>query len=451
LRSSLVLFNRDLRIHDHPALSAAAAAGGAVIPLFVLDDAILRSRFAAANRLAFMLAALEDLAQSLDKQGAPLVVRRGDPVAEAMALAREAGAQEIHVSADWSAYARGREARLRKAAADAGVGFVSHPGVTVVEPGALVPSGGGDHFRVFSPYHRAWEATDWRAPAAVPPLTSVEGIDAGTLPRLGELTDARPSADLIGGGESEGRRRVAEFLDDVDGYDDSHDDLAGDRTSRLSPYLRFGCVSPLELALAARERRGGGPFVRQLCWRDFYHQVLAARPSLPRRDYKSRGDRWSRSQKLLEAWKEGRTGYPVVDAGMRQLRAEGWMHNRARLITGSFLTKDLYVDWREGAWHFWDLLIDGDIANNAGNWQWVAGTGHDARPHRVFNPTRQAERFDPQGDYVRRWVPELRGIDGPAVHEPWKLGPLERQTLDYPEPIVDHAEAVAAFRARRAA
>ena len=449
MRSSLVLFNRDLRISDHPALSAAAASG-AVVPLFVFDDAILRSRFAAANRLAFMLDALGDLASSLEERGAPLVIRRGDVVAETIAVARACDAEAIHVSADWSAYARRREDRLRRATGDAGIGFQTHPGVTVVEPGAVVPSGGGDHFRVFSPYHRAWEAADWRAPAEVRSLQSPEGVERGSLPALEELTDSLPSEDLLGGGETEGRRRAAEFLDGVDAYDDSHDDLAGDRTSRLSPYLRFGCLSPLELAVAARERGGGAPFVGQLCWRDFYHQVLAARPSLPRRDYKPRGDRWSRSRQLLEAWKEGRTGYPVVDAGMRQLRTEGWMHNRARLITGSFLTKDLYVDWREGAWHFWDHLMDGDIANNAGNWQWVAGTGHDVRPHRVFNPTRQAERFDPDGDYVRRWVPELRAIDGPAVHEPWKLGPLERESLDYPEPIVDHAEAVAAFRARRA-
>ena len=450
MRSSLVLFNRDLRIQDHPALSAAAASGP-VVPLFVFDDAILRSRFAAPNRLAFMLEALADLATSLDERGAGLVVRRGDVVAETIAAAQEAGAETIHVSADWSAYARRREERLRRAAEDAGIGFTTHPGVTVVEPGAVVPSGGGDHFRVFSPYHRAWSAADWRAAADVPTLRPAGGVESGGLPALRDLTDAEPSGNLMAGGETEGRRRASDFLAGVAEYDDSHDDLAGDQTSRLSPYLRFGCLSPLELATAARRRKGGGSFERQLCWRDFYHQVLAARPSLPRRDYKHRGDRWSRSRQLLEAWKEGRTGYPVVDAGMRQLRAEGWMHNRARLITGSFLTKDLYVDWREGAWHFWDHLIDGDIANNAGNWQWVAGTGHDARPHRVFNPTRQAERFDPEGDYVRRWVPELRAIDGRAVHEPWKLGPLERESLDYPEPIVDHAEAVAAFRARRAA
>jgi deoxyribodipyrimidine photo-lyase len=187
--------------------------------------------------------------------------------------------------------------------------------------------------------------------------------------------------------------------------------------------------------------------VRQLCWRDFHHQVLAAFPDLPRRDYRPRGDRWSRSEQDFEAWREGRTGYPLVDAGMRQLRAEGYMHNRARLTVGSFLTKDLYVDWRKGAWHFWDLLADGEIANNAGNWQWVAGTGNDTRPQRVLNPVRQAERFDPDGVYVRRWVPELAGVRGKAIFRPWLMEGFE--ALDYPEPIVDHDDAVAEFRARR--
>ena len=198
----------------------------------------------------------------------------------------------------------------------------------------------------------------------------------------------------------------------------------------------------------AGERPGGGPFVRQLCWRDFHHQVLAAFPALPRRDYRPRGDRWSRSRRALEAWREGLTGYPLVDAGMRQLAAEGFMHNRARMTVASFLTKDLYLDWRAGARHFWDLLADGEIANNAGNWQWVAGTGNDSRPNRVLNPLRQAERFDPDGEYVRRYLPELAAIDGKAVHRPWLLP--ERERRDYPAPIVDHAEAAAAFQAHRA-
>jgi deoxyribodipyrimidine photo-lyase len=246
------------------------------------------------------------------------------------------------------------------------------------------------------------------------------------------------------------RRRLESWLrSGLDDYERLRDDLGADASSRLSPYLRFGCLSPLQVLDRVRGREVADALERQLCWRDFFHQVLAANPELPRRDYRPRGDRWSRGRRPLEAWKDGRTGYPIVDAGMRQLRREGFMHNRARLITASFLVKDLYLDWRSGLAHFWDLLLDGDVASNAGNWQWVAGTGNDTRPNRVFNPVRQALRYDPQGDYVRRYVPELSGIGGPSVHEPWKLAPAVRRRLDYPAPIVDHDEAAARFRARR--
>jgi deoxyribodipyrimidine photo-lyase len=187
--------------------------------------------------------------------------------------------------------------------------------------------------------------------------------------------------------------------------------------------------------------------VRQLCWRDFHHQVLAATPSLPSRDYRPRRDRWSRSRRALGAWQEGRTGYPLVDAAMRQLQEEGFMHNRARMTVASFLCKDLYVDWRAGAWHFWDLLTDGEIANNAGNWQWMAGTGNDTRPNRVLNPIRQAKRFDPDGVYVRRYLPELESVRGKGIFEPWRMEGFDR--LDYPPPLVDHDEATAAFKAAR--
>ena len=448
METALVLFNRDLRVNDQPALSAAAQAER-IVPLFVLDDAILASRFAAPNRVAFLLDSLRDLDQALKQGGARLFVRRGDPVREAMRVADECDAKAIHVSADWSGYARSRERRLASACEEERIRFQAHPGVTVVPPGELTPAD-GDHFRVFSPYHRAWSGAAWRPSLGAPrKLAAPSGLAAGRLPARSSLVDRDPSPDLAPGGEQEGRRRMHEFLGGaVRRYGKQHDDLPGDATSRLSPYLRFGCVSPLELALEARQRRGAA-FARQLCWRDFHHQVLAAYPELPRRDYRHRGDNWSRSQLALEAWQQGMTGYPIVDAGMRQLAREGYMHNRARLITASFLTKDLYLDWRRGAWHFWDLLADGDVANNAGNWQWVAGTGNDTRPNRVFNPLRQAERFDPDGDYVRRYVPELAGIDGKAVHQPWKIGPLERQMIDYPEPIVDHADAAGQFKARR--
>jgi deoxyribodipyrimidine photo-lyase len=447
VKTAIVLFNRDLRTHDNPALTAAAAAGRTV-PLFVLDEALLGSRFAAPNRVAFMRESLADLDAALQKAGGRLFVRRGDVVAETMKVAAECGAEELHVAADWSAYARRREGRLAEACERERIEFTTHPGITIVEPGAVTPTG-GDHFRVFSPYHRAWSQVGQRELHGAPRKLQVPGeLGAGGLPATDSLTDGELSPERPPGGETEGRKRMRGFLrDDLGGYDEHHDDLPGDDTSRLSAYLRWGCVSPAELAAEAGERRGGAPFVRQLVWRDFHHQVLAATPSLPKRDYRPRGDRWSRSERAFAAWRDGLTGYPLVDAAMRQLRQEGFMHNRARMTVGSFLCKDLYVDWRAGAWHFWDLLCDGEIANNAGNWQWIAGTGNDTRPNRVLSPIRQAERFDPQGHYVRRYLPELESVRGKAILRPWEMEGFER--LDYPEPIVDHAEAAEAFKAHR--
>jgi deoxyribodipyrimidine photo-lyase len=219
-------------------------------------------------------------------------------------------------------------------------------------------------------------------------------------------------------------------------YDGRRDELAADGTSRLSAYLRFGCVSPLELALAARSAPGGADFCRQLAWRDFFHQVTAAFPDLARVDYRPRGPRsWADDPDALDAWRAGRTGIPIVDAGMRQLAAEGFMHNRARMITASFLTRTLGIDWRHGYRHFAELLADGDVANNAGNWQWVAGTGNNPRPGRVLSPLRQAARFDRDGGYVRRYVAELAGLDASHVHTPWRLPDARRRQLGYPAPV----------------
>ncbi|MBM7087275.1 FAD-binding domain-containing protein, partial [Streptomyces sp. S12] len=265
----------------------------------------------------------------------------------------------------------------------------------------------------------------------------------------------RTSPGLAAGGETAGRDRFARWSRTrLDAYGEGQDDLAGDTTSRLSPYLHFGALSASELV--QRARAGGGAaaegFVRQLCWRDFHHQVLAARPEASVRDYRTRNDRWRTEDDAagdIAAWREGRTGYPVVDAAMRQLRHEGWMHNRARLLTASFLTKTLYVDWRTGARHFLDWLVDGDVVNNQLNWQWVAGTGTDTRPHRVLNPVLQGRRHDPDGAYVRRWVPELAEVKGGAVHEPWLLPEEQRARLRYPEPLIGLADGLARFRSAR--
>jgi deoxyribodipyrimidine photo-lyase len=449
VEAAILLFTRDLRTRDNPALAAAAGAER-VVPLFVVDDHLGSAHASSANRARFLVECLADLRESLRSSGADLVVRRGDPVREAIALARSCNARAIHLSNDVSAFATQRLRRLRQAADRERIEVHVHPGVTVVPPGDIAPAN-GDHFKVFTPYHRAWQKRRRRDLAPTPRhLTLPDGISVGRLPSGATIATGRPSPRLPTGGETAARKLYRSWRDaGLSGYAGSHDDLAGDATSRLSPYLHFGCVSPLELAIDASERAGGEAFVRQLCWRDFHHQVVAAFPAMGADDYRPRGDRWRSDEDELTAWKEGRTGYPIVDAGMRQLAAEGWMHNRARLITASFLVKDLYADWRCGARHFFDLLVDGDVANNNGNWQWVAGTGNDTRPNRVFNPLRQAERFDPDGAYVRRYVPELASVTGGAVHRPWTLPDRERRALDYPEPVVDHDAAAARFRSAR--
>ncbi|KOU69149.1 deoxyribodipyrimidine photolyase [Streptomyces sp. MMG1533] len=451
---SVVLFTSDLRLHDHPPLRAAGDGGRQVVPLFVRDRAVDRAGFAAANRLAFLADCLRELDAGLRERGGRLVVRCGDVVDQVCKVAAEGDAEEVHLAADVSGYARRREERLRLALEAEGRRLHVHDTVnTAVAPGAVTPAS-SDHFAVFTPYFRRWSGQHLRDTLAAPRAVRVpDGIGSEELPARGGL--AGVSQGLARGGEREGRKRLSAWLrGGVAAYEDRHDDLAGDATSRLSPHLHFGTLSPVELV--HRARRTGGPgaeaFVRQLAWRDFHRQVLAARPGAATADYRTRHDRWRSERAAREdvaAWKEGRTGYPVIDAAMRQLRHEGWMHNRARLLTASFLAKTLYVDWRVGARHFLDLLVDGDVANNQLNWQWVAGTGTDTRPNRVLNPTAQARRHDPDGAYVRRWVPELAGLDGPSVHEPWKLGSLDRAAIDYPDPIIDLADGLDRFKRAR--
>jgi deoxyribodipyrimidine photo-lyase len=446
-KTTVVLFTRDLRVHDHPALAAAVERAERIVSLFVLDPAVLRS-FGASNRVSFLLDALADLGASLAARGGALVVRRGDAVNEAMRVAVESGACAIHLSEDVSGFAQAREDRLRHAARRERLEVRSFPGVTVVPPGDLSPSGRTGPFRVFTPYWNRWRETARRSVLPAPESVPAHELPPGRLPEVRELTGGTPAASLPRGGETEGRARLSAWLrDGLGDYESRRDDLAVAGTSGLSPYLHFGCVSPLEVVERAGAGPAGGAFARQLCWRDFHHQQLAAEPAMVGRDLRPRGDSWRADRQDLAAWKEGRTGYPLVDAGMRQLLAEGTMHNRARLVVASFLTKHLYLDWRLGAAHFAAHLVDGDVANNVGNWQWVAGTGADTRPNRVLNPVRQAQRFDPDGTFVRRHVPELGGIDGPEVHEPWRLRAL--RSRGYPAPIVDHEEAVARFLAAR--
>ncbi|MFF7792871.1 FAD-binding domain-containing protein [Streptomyces sp. NPDC007991] len=456
MRVSVALFTADLRVHDNPVLRAALRDAERVVPLFVVDTGIRRTGFAVPNRAAFLADSLADLDAALRQRGGRLVVRVGDVVEETCRVAAETGADAVHIAGGVSRYAVRREDRLRAAlAGDRRELRVHDASLTAVPAGALTPSGGGkDHFAVFTPYFRRWESFSVRGVLRAPDTVRVSDVRSADLPRAESLAVGSPSPGLPAGGESEARRRLRSWLSGpLSAYDERHNDLAADATSRLSPYVHFGCLSPTELLHRARaqDNAGSHAFVRQLAWRDFHHQVLAARPEAAGQDYRPRHDRWRRAPGEVEAWQEGRTGFPVVDAGMRQLRHEGWMPNRVRMLAASFLTKTLYVDWRVGARHFLDLLVDGDVANNQLNWQWVAGTGTDTRPNRLLNPLVQARRFDPAAEYVRRWLPELRHLDARTVHRLAHPGEAARAGVDYPGPIVDLEAAATRFREQRRA
>ncbi|HEY6792785.1 MAG TPA: deoxyribodipyrimidine photo-lyase [Trebonia sp.] len=382
LRTAIVLFTRDLRVSDNPALDLACRSAEHVVPLFVVHEGL---GFAVPNRVRFLHDCLADLRESLRRLGGDLVIRRGDPVTEVLRLAGEVGVDGVVLSRDVSAYARRRWQRLEQGCAERRIALRAVDSVTVVPPGAITPSG-SDHFKVFTPYWRAWSETQWRARVYAPAKLSLpSGVTASPLPAAASMGGSGSSAGLPGGGEGAARQRMETWLSGgLAAYGDRHDDLPGDATSRLSADLHFGCLSALELAVRAAKAGGDGgeAYVRQLCWRDFHAQVAYACGDLARRDYRPRRDGWREDAGALAAWQAGQTGYPIVDAGMRQLAAEGFMHNRARLLVASFLTKQLSIHWTAGARHFFDLLVDGDIANNGGNWQWVAGTGNDTRPNR---------------------------------------------------------------------
>lgn len=436
--TAIVWFRRDLRVHDHPPLTAALAEYDRVVPVFVLDRRLLEGRHRSVTRTAFLLGSLNDLDASLHERGAGLVVRDGRPEDELRELAREAGASAVYWAADVSPFARSRDRRVRAVLEADGVDVNETDGNFVIDLAALKPS------RVFTPYHRAWLSVDRRAVERAPHRI--------TMPKLRHERLSKAATAACEPGERAARRALAAWLrTGLARYASTHDDL-GVPSSGLSPYLHFGCVSAREVEAKVEARAGEGPtaFRRQLAWRDFYGQLLLHNPEAAGLELQERyrALEWDSDEELLAAWREGRTGYPLVDAGMRQLLTTGFMHNRARLVVGSFLTKDLHLDWRAGERHFMELLLDGDEANNNGNWQWIASVGADPAPYfrRMLNPTAQQKRHDPHGVYVRRWVPELARVPGEHLAEPWKMTGDEQRASgcvigrDYPAPIVDHRE-----------
>lgn len=454
---------RDLRLADNQALHAALAHADQIIPVFILDPNLLASPYSGAKRLAFLLGGLRQLDEALRRRGSRLIVRsrQAQPQEQLAALVAETGAVAVFAEEDVSPYACRRDSPIA-----ASLPLHLTGGLTVHPPNA-VSKADSTPYTVFTPFSRAWKTLPLPRPGSLIPapeqITTPSDIVSDPVPATPALPDTVPFPP----GEAEAQRRLALFAGSADptlskiaAYADARNrlDLAG--TSQLSPYLRFGMLSARQAAVRAVEateqaatpqgRQGAETWLTELIWREFYISILHHFPYVRRSSFRAEYDgiRWTNNETAFAAWTAGRTGYPVVDAAMRQLAESGWMHNRARMIAASFLVKDLLIDWRWGERWFMQHLLDGDPAANNGGWQWTAGVGTDAAPYfRVFNPVLQGQKFDPNGSYLRRWLPELAHVPDQFIHTPWEM-PADLQSRshcvigqDYPEPIVDHLRA----------
>jgi deoxyribodipyrimidine photo-lyase len=465
---------------DHAALLAAIRQGK-VIPAFVIDPALLKSDRVGAKRVAWLAANVRELDRSLRERGSQLIVRRGEPAAELIKLARETQAANVFFNLDLTPYARRRDQRVALELEQTGLTVESFDDLTLHHPEEVVTQTGRP-YQVFTAFKKAWLALPKPAADEVSTLPQRMSLpeelchcerfrrsnldlekedcfvaNGAHLPRASQ----RDRNDGLPAGEGAALDRLNDFLEEtIYGYGTGHNLLDRKATSFLSPYLRFGALSirqaywgakaAIDLATSKEARTGVEAWLNELIWREFYQALLYHFPytiEQPLREQFANFE-WLDDEDAFSAWREGRTGYPVVDAALRMLNATGWMHNRARMIVASFLTKDLLIDWRAGERYFMQQLIDGDSASNVGGWQWAAGVGADAQPFfRVFNPTLQGQRFDPEGVFVKQWLPELRNVPIEVVHEPWKLSASDQRKYgviigcDYPAPIVDHSFA----------
>ena len=440
MSSSVLWLRRDLRRRDLPALAAAAdATSGEVHALFVIDPVLWVG--CGPVRRGWLAASVRAAVDSYDGR---LSVRVGDPVTTVAAFADEVGAGSVHVSAETTPYGARRDTRVRRRIAERGIAWVATGSPYAVGPGR-VRTQDGTPYRVFTPFARAWREHGWAPPDRAPRgVTLGEARSDGQAAKRLDRGLAECPVELPTAGEEAALRRWRSFRDNhLATYAHARDRPDRPGTSRLSPYLKVGAIHPRTILadLAGARSEAAKTYVDELAWREFYADVLHTEPHSAWRDLRPelRSMAYDEPNGLVDAWKEGRTGFPIVDAGMRQLAVTGWMHNRVRMITASFLCKDLHAWWPVGARHFLGQLMDGDVASNNHGWQWVAGTGTDASPYfRVFNPVTQGKRFDPDGDYVRRWVPELAHLAGRRAHEPWAVG--DGYDHGYPEPVVDHGE-----------
>lgn len=464
----IVWFRRDLRRSDNAALTAAAKSGAPLLPLYSLDDETPGERRLGSAARWWLHGSLKALSKSLDGQ---LCLRTGHATNVLASALDETGAQTVHATQGYDPWDASLEQSIATLCAEKGAKLYLHPGQVLFAP-ETVRTGGGDPYKVFTPFWKACLGQPAsHAPLRPPKLGNF--VTAKSEP-LDDLKLLPTTPDWAGGlrgtweaGEEAAKKRLADFLDHgLADYADARDNLFGDPTSQLSPHIHFGEISPNQIWHAVRhaadadpgKRRGTEKFLAELGWREFSYHLLSHFPRMPDAPLRPEFANfpWRKDDAALHAWQQGQTGYPVVDAAMRQLWRTGWMHGRARMIVASFLVKHLLLPWQAGEAWFWDTLVDADLANNAASWQWVAGCGADAAPYfRVFNPILQGQKFDPDGDYVGEWVPELRDLPATDIHAPWDTPSLELAQSGvelgktYPEPIVAHAfarqRALAAF------
>ncbi|NBS49321.1 MAG: deoxyribodipyrimidine photo-lyase [Verrucomicrobia bacterium] len=428
----LLWFRRDLRVSDNTALHQACARKVPVLPVFIFDPEILKKKKEVVRRTAFLLSALESLSANLDALGAPLILRKGNPVEVLRALVKETGARTLFLNNDIEPYSRQRDEKVSMMLKEEGVEIVACDDLMIHPPGSVQRAAGGP-YTVFTPFSLAWKAKPPHdplpRPAQIQGWTKTKGI---SFPTLGDLGLEKCDIPVPAAGEKSAQELLRSFVrKNITRYETTRNLPFQDSTSHLSPHLRFGTLSPRTVLAAARRVRSEDPaskkevdvFIGELIWRDFYKQILWEFPHVATRAFRPAYDKieWENRTDRFQAWCEGQTGFPIVDAAMRQLNQTGWMHNRLRMIVSSFLTKDLLVSWQWGERYFMEKLFDGDLAANNGGWQWAAGTGTDAQPYfRIFNPTSQAEKFDSEGKFIARYVPEAT-------------------SLSYPAPIVDHS------------
>lgn len=450
-------FRRDLRVADNTALAHAARDADRVVPVFVLDDHYTADQDVGPARFRFLRESLEDLSRALPRSGGRLIVRPGPAAIALPALLAETGAEGVYANAEIGPYPERRDREAAAAVEAAGGKFRLFDDELLVAPDRIATDA-GDPYTVYTPFSKKWMAAEKSDPRPAPAALATPELDGVPLAKVAAWRDLPPDPFSPHGGETAAQALLTRFFAAAARrYSDDRDRPDRPGTSRLSPHLHFGTISARTIRAAAekawtgaapRDREHVRKFILELAWREFYHHVLFHFPRVASESFRPEFDRlaWKGNPEGLEAWKRGRTGFPLVDAAMRELATTHWMHNRARMVAASFLTKDLHVHWREGERWFARELADADLANNNGGWQWAAGCGTDAAPYfRVFNPVLQSRKFDPEGAYIRRFVPELSGVSNEKIHEPWTMTEEEQKASGcrigsaYPAPILDHA------------